>query len=781
MTNTVRMDLSYRPLRLGWAVRRGDLAAIRTAVRYSYALWGGRYNPILVVDDVDEACQLVELFRLDMIWPLSADPEITAFCARFPHLIRPRLWGDIFVRQPEGRSYSQLMDILNAMSHGHAKPEWTALKESGLCIHHWDKDDPLADVFLMTWGGYPAVDEVAIDYEAAVTHYGKPTHMTVLSAAAIPLDVLNHYTLASVGRFGVSRHYGIRNEWDWPGFYVGSTRDPLDLVTFWNLRACDISLWFLDLEHLPRYADILPSLERGFREQTRGRFPPSEDSMLALWSRRTQEVDNSPFAGSRVMWCQVHELFWGGGGIRPPMMQFGEASTLGVVDVSEGTPRVSFALADKPFDGGAHFFQQHLVASISTFGLSDNDQHTLHLPYVPELNEFCARTMHFRYDKLRLEPERIGLIIDASDHDSFLSAMPTEKLMRRLFEIAGFESDISNSGRIVRQLLTQLEGPQGARVFKIPGVRKLLKRYGPRDSFSRKTARDVIADKSAESPKSTFAQHVDLYLEPRPSNTKLTPHGAFDFMVRKGLFRIGKELECPQCGMSSWTALEVLKQRVDCELCGSAFDATPQLLKDEAWQFRRSGVLGAERHAQGAIPVALTLQQLDATIDRPTNRAFFSASLDLRQGDGNEPQHCEIDFVWLEIGNWRHFYRSSLILAECKDQGPIDLADFTRDVENLRTVADAFPSNRFEVFILLVKLAPFTPGEIATARTLNTARRRRVILLTAEELEPYQLYERLERERGQPILCTCAQDLANMTAQIYFTNPPPETSSGQTQ
>ena len=67
MTDTRRVDLSYRPLRIGWAVREGDTTAIRQAVRYSHALWGGRFNPILVIDREEEVRQLVELFRLDLV------------------------------------------------------------------------------------------------------------------------------------------------------------------------------------------------------------------------------------------------------------------------------------------------------------------------------------------------------------------------------------------------------------------------------------------------------------------------------------------------------------------------------------------------------------------------------------------------------------------------------------------------------------------------------------------------------------------------------------------
>jgi hypothetical protein len=52
------------------------------------------------------------------------------------------------------------------------------------------------------------------------------------------------------------------------------------------------------------------------------------------------------------------------------------------------------------------------------------------------------------------------------------------------------------------------------------------------------------------------------------------------------------------------------------------------------------------------------------------------------------------------------------VIGECKDRGGT-IED--NDVANIRAIADAFPSHRFEVFILLAKLAPFTEEEIARA------------------------------------------------------------------
>lgn len=769
MADTLRVDVCYRPLRIGWAVRQGDSVAIRKAMQYSHALWGGRFNPILVVDREEEALHLVKLFRLDLIWPLGDSQEVKDFPKKFPHLIPPFLGDSVFVKDVQWRSFAHVLDIANAMSHWHTKPEWKRFVDQGVRAYQWQQDDPLADVFLMQFGTYPSADEVGTDYAGMVAQVAAPTTYSLAPQARIPADVTVHPGFAAIGRFGIERHYTVRAGWDTPGFFVGSATDPDDLVCCWNIRACDIPLWFVDPTALDRYAELIPEWERTLHQMVEHRSNEG-DRRLGVWSRQDIDTAAQPFAAMQLIRFCIQDHFWAGGAVSPPVMHFGQASTLGVIGESNGVPRVNFALADKPFNGDPHFSNQHLVASVSFVGgLYHDEQHTFNVPYLPELNEFYARAMHFHYDKLRVEPECVGLVIDAADHDSFLTAMPVADLVQRIFSMAGFESTLSNSGRIVRQLLTQLGGLQGARVFKIPGARQLLKKYGPHDTFSRDMAHNTIVGKTTEHPNGTFAAHKDLFLGPRPIHTKLTPPDVFTFMVDKGLFRMGVDLDCPKCGMASWVALDVLKQQTTCELCGYGHDATRQLIAS-TWRFRRSGVLGSERNAQGAVPVALTLQQLGTTLNGSLRHSVYAPSLDLKPtADLNLPS-CEVDFVWLVAG--RYPDRAAIILAECKDQGPIRAEEFQRDVDNLRRVADAFPKHRFETYLLFVKLAPFTADEIAMAGTLNEPYRHRVILLTARELEPYHIFERLKTEHGIDSYAGSANALAQVTARLYFTALP---------
>jgi hypothetical protein len=245
-----------------------------------------------------------------------------------------------------------------------------------------------------------------------------------------------------------------------------------------------------------------------------------------------------------------------------------------------------------------------------------------------------------------MESEGIGLVIDAADTDTFLYALPVADLVDRIFGMARFSTKPSSAGLIVRQLIRQLDGLQGARVFKIPGVRRLLKTHGPTAAFTKKSALELIGSRDPENPKAKFSDYQHLYIEPRPHDAKLEPKSVFAYLVEKGLFRIGMELTCPACRMASWTALDALKQRVTCDMCGHEHDATRQLVNGQ-WHYRRSGLLGAEKNAQGAVPVALTLQQLETNLSGALLEGLYSPSLELKPKDGIGLPTCEIDFLWV--------------------------------------------------------------------------------------------------------------------------------------
>lgn len=768
--DTLRVDICYRPLRIGWVIKSGDVGAFRQAVKLSHTLWGGRFNPILIADREDEARRLVDLFRVDLLLPVGDADGVKTFARKFPHLINPFHHDSIFIAGANETKRAQLLDIHNALAHLRDKPEWKAINDQGFRIYNWQADDPLADVFLTQFGAYPSANEIGINYREILAQVFETTEFDLDPVLPIPADILSHPSITHLSCHALKRHYGVQAGWDSPGFFVGDASNLDDLVCHWNLRAADIALWFVDPVHLGRYTNAVPMLEKAMRQSVAHR--QEWNRHVAAWrGRENLEEVRQAFVAMQPMVYRVSEHSWNGRNVRPPMMSFDQVSVLGVFGRERGQPKVSFSLSNKPFCGDTWFHTQHLVASVSFIGaLYGDEQHTLHPPYIPELNEFYARTMHFQYNRLRIESERIGIVIDAADAAAWLFALPVADLFEHIFAMAGYGTKLSNGGLITRQLIARLGGLQGARVFKIPGVRRLLRTHGPTASFTKEGATQLIGKKDPENPNAKFNDHLDLYIEQRPAGTKLKPDDVFRHLVEKGLFRIGSELTCPSCRMASWIALDALRQRVVCGLCGQEYDATRQLVSG-VWHYRRSGVLGAERNAQGAIPVALTLQQLATTL----HDGVYSPSLDLTKRPlvRNE---CEVDFVWVIPRPYPR--KTVIILGECKDQGPINQAEFERDIENLRRVADALPRKRFKTFILLAKLNPFTPEEIDRAKTLNTEHQLRTILLTARELEPYHLYERTKTEFDINGYGNTPEDMAGTTEKIYFATQPAQMEQG---
>jgi hypothetical protein len=113
--------------------------------------------------------------------------------------------------------------------------------------------------------------------------------------------------------------------------------------------------------------------------------------------------------------------------------------------------------------------------------------------------------------------------------------------------------------------------------------------------------------------------------------------------------------------------------------------------------------------------------------------------------------------------------KTQIVIGECKDRGGIIEEN---DVANMRAIADAFPKDRFEAYILFAKLAAFTEEEIARAAALNGQYEYRVLLLTDWELEPYHLYDRRREELGSGSHAINPKDVAEITHRLYFTKPP---------
>lgn len=767
--DTLRVDIRYRPLRIGWAIKSNDFEAYRKAVRFSNALWGGQFNPILFVDQEEHSDDLVDLFKIDMIVPICDEKTGKKFKERYSYLEQPFFNDSIFIKADEhSRSHSNVLDLQNILSYLRDTNDLSKIKDIGLKCYEWDEDDPLADIFLPLFGGYPNKDEVGLDYLELLKKIVKPDEVFISSTNSIPNVVIDSPGISTLSIYGLKRYYGDVLGWNKQGFFVGNVSNLEDLVCYWNLRACTIPLWFIDPDYLDRYKGIIPALEELMQELI-STYRFEWQKKIALWTRWDDSKKAlKPFGDKKFNYHYISDIDWNGLNVRAPSVYFSENSVLSVVSSQEKEhrgPRITFTLPEKPFCADYRFHQQYLVASLSFFdGLLGDDENTLHVPYLPELNKFYARKMHPDFNKVRVEPGRLGLIIHATERDSFIYALRVSEVIEQIFDMAGYEVQLSNAGLITKQLIERLGGLQGGRVFKIPGVRRLLKAHGPKASITKNIALQLIGSNDPDRPKTKFSDHKDLHIEYREFGKKLTPHDVFRYLVKKDIFRIGVDLKCPSCKLNSWIPLDSLKQTVVCDLCGGEYSVNGKLADLNEWHYRRSGVFGIEKNAQGAVPVILTLQQLDANFDSGFYKSIYSPSLNLTPKPSTTGVKCETDFVWVIPKAYPD--KTVIVIAECKDLGPIT----NEDITNLKGVIDSLPPKRFETYVILSQISPFTDKEIKIAQQLNDEYSYRAILLSADELEPYYIRSGKKNETYENLEWSSPKEMALSTALIYFSS-----------
>src|SRR5262249_38487974 len=124
----------------------------------------------------------------------------------------------------------------------------------------------------------------------------------------------------------------------------------------------------------------------------------------------------------------------------------------------------------------------------------------------------------------------------------------------------------------------------------------------------------------------------------------------------------------------------------------------------------------------------------------------------------------EVDFILLVQD---YFGKIQIAVGECKSSGLANEITM-KDVTHLRSVADSFPPERVDSFVVFSKTGVFTPDEIERCRQ-RQGERMRVILLAQRELEPYFVYEDTAKEFQLEQTTAISLDaLARVTHNVFF-------------
>jgi hypothetical protein len=765
-------SVKYKPLRVGFLVREGSIDDVVKAAGINSVLWGGIYNPLIpiaVTGDNAYAKQLMELFSVDLLYPVTETPEIQAFQKEYPYLRDPGHYAEkIFY--DDWQSKKQIAGLLDSKNivdlywskEFNNKPSGY---KSNFLMAKWEAADPLANAFSLQFGFYPDMN-FKWDYENAFIK-----GLCAQEQKISPVDKLTMNPIKSYGPIDLTgcelRGYGTGVRYNGNGLYIGDSDNFTDLLTFWNIRASDIQLVFLAKNQLERslpfaqaYLDHLNSRPN--------RNPQIEDYLTFYHTFENpelmKEIGDQLKSKKRFAWHHVTEHSWNGMNIQPAYQVFKWQSTSTHIEKTDSGYVVNVKLPPMNFlvdEDNIDLSHQQLGVILSPYGGEYNyPGHTLKLPHIRALSEFYSREVVFDPWSLRIEHDGFSKIIKPNEDSVSLYLILKQKLVEKLFETVGIEAKTSQPGLIARKIIEKIGGIEDVRVLKIKGVRMILEHGGAETPITRGEATKIIHEND-------FEKHKRLYIESR-EKPDLDSTSVFDYLLKKNYFRAGLELVCEHCKLDNWLSLKNIDDQWACEYCGGMNQTSIHLKNRGDWKFRKSGLFAKDNHQEGAIPVLLTLLTLSRVIDR--SDLTYTTALELRGAGIN----CETDlFVMqenrrdaLEIG-----------IGECKSEGGKITKD---DCDKLKTAATKLRGLRSdtEVYIIFSKTSDnFLSEEIELFKELS--KNERLVLFTNRELELYHPYwlegGEIEKDVPERYPHSLSDLNRNSHARYLNTNPLPGT------
>lgn len=744
--STTSVAVSYRPVKIGFLIEDGSHEQFIKCCKINTLLWGGIYNPIIPVIKSNNGLvdRLINDFSVDVLLSFSESPEISAVVKGYPHLKNPHhISESIFYEDwRTKKKIPAYIDVVHLIDYYWNKDFKHTKEENSNCIYAtWDAEDALNSFFTVMFGAYP--DDVALKTDYVKAFKNGLNAKTVKIINDLDGNLLNKVTPIYFTRERLG------NPFHSSGLYLGDSGKLSDLVLFWNLRACGIHLMFLPINAVERVKGYATTFIRMLDGEP-SRHPNFEDWIITYYSednkQESQRILNSFSLKKNFSWSRVGKNNWH---VMSNIAHFDYKSILSIVENKYGRLAVTVPLSDKPFSAEKLYMQSYVI-SFNPRVEFEYAGFTLRPPHFSDLNEFYGQKIAMHPWSIRVENEGVGLIENMDRESVSLFPIKIEDMIIKVFERAGIKAKVSCPGRIASLIIKRMGGIEDCRVFKIRGVRKLLKECS---SITWGAAGRIILGEQ-------FDKFKDLYIEERKSR-KLSPNDVIQFLIKKkilvpiptnyyrlcSIFAQKKEFACDNCGYRSKVSVLTFQSDWKCPFCNHEhylpLYIRRVLSQDKGkWLLMRGGLFAKENNQEGSLPVILTLLQLKRLLDSGGSFDWIT-SLELNF----DQVKCEVDFVAMHSEFFSGRQELQITIGECK-AGYDEIDD--KNVQNFLMVKDKLEQSGIKCYLSFSKTKDnFLPSEIKRFKYL-ASQRKIPILLTNLELEPYEPYWEHPKEKTLP-------------------------------
>lgn len=785
---TSMFGTKVRPIRLAHLVDPNDPGQVREAIRLSSTLWGGSYCPIITLYKRMPATWK-DLLRAPLAMRVISgyidafDPDILVqFSKTIPdslkqsglEVIRPEtVWENLKEhRSPQyGLGVFELFtDIFE--EHFKYKPKYPIK----VVI---PKIPPQLSLFWASlFGEYPATISSLLEkyylepLEVKMIDFQLPKLTELMENNVLFPRRITQRGLTPFNRSGFGRDAFV--------YFCDATKVE-DVVDFWNLRALGKSVIPLpkQLQDDPQLRDIVI----GFLKFNR-----------RPWKHNPQVCDTASIvrARSRTM-EQMQEYAKTLKIDREP----NDPSLDGFFSLQHWYPRIWDEWA-KDKDGAvpADIYSEEEKA-IEVNDVSDREEAEIHFrPLLPELAQGygyygaprCANEISFHlYGPADYLAEAFpkssgdnfsraisgltssrgdwrvgknGLVMLVKHDFNEIRNIPTaETIVFSWLTDLGWKPELSAPGLIAKQIRRTLEGsPYLLRNERVLGLFEHMNGGSVKQDGSPVESNKVTQERDL--PVGEVKNRVDAASE---------RGNLYDYLISRGIFKLGLRPQCPRCLRHSWFALENVRDTFNCPKCLNVFPAIGNL-GNVIWSYKTTGPFSVPNYADGAYAVLA----LEFFGHHKMHTLRTTPVLSFKATAANK-KDLEADFALFWQESMFGEKRDGIMFGECKTYGRFEKKDYDR----MRYLAKVFPG---AVLVFSTLRKSLTPKEVVEISRIAKAGRKYwkperplnpLLLLTGTELldwsgPPYcwedSVRKRFDHVRG-------LLDICDATQQIYLNLP----------
>lgn len=612
-TTTIEARCNARPTRLAFILSTPDRAQLLNVITRATTLWGGRFNPIVILDDTGRRAvgrhyelaprdpytarqaDLLKAFDPDLLISYTDEP-LPAELSPWSHRIFPAAaldWDP--VGNNNVRSY--FVDIKPILDDLWDK-EFRNVATPRFKLRFMEKAEAEGSLLrAMRFGIYPTDDHyefVRRNFVAeAVTDNAELRARNWPGDFQTPLSLTNSYCNAPRQR---QSH----------AFFVLDPEDPFDMVDYWNLRASGMILFALTMQD---YRDYRVPIEDFCAAANYPNNPAHFDFLTvikgaSITDAQVEEVrrwiTEENLTRSRIgIMGWVPEYHRGNYGAADELeiehLRCFESNAQGIL--IDGSGRID---GPKPSFLGQrdHFSHWSMDLDLQTYR---DPKACYRLPW---LNSGCDALVsrHVGFGS-RMDAGRVSLngIVTRHDGDSShvrISPINAIQVVGSFLEGVGMKYlETSSPGLALVRIIDMMETLHACEIFQNSAIRDTLDEMGRGELRSVKhvnlAAMKALKDfklygKPATQPQK--GEHVDRLLK-RAVDSKV--------------FRVGLKFKCTACQRERWYATTEFAEEYNCKSCFSR-ERTPHIHEHE-WYFSSDGLFRSSNKLDGNITILLAL------------------------------------------------------------------------------------------------------------------------------------------------------------------------------